>query len=77
LRNWGATIYAHADPAAGFKNCCMSSGKFDGSRRQHFFPRVKSYQTGQLIVALFAFYGQSFRERPLWTAAATAGMLCP
>jgi hypothetical protein len=30
-------IRARANPAAGFKNCCMLSGHFDGSDRDHFF----------------------------------------
>jgi hypothetical protein len=23
-----------------FKNCCLRSGRYDGSKRNHFFPRV-------------------------------------
>ncbi len=30
-------IRAPACPVADFKNCCMLSGEFDGSDRQHFF----------------------------------------
>jgi hypothetical protein len=29
-----AKIYAHAAPVAGFKNCCMLSGEFDGVERK-------------------------------------------
>jgi hypothetical protein len=31
---------ARAFPAADFKNCCLRSGQFDGSRRHHFFQGV-------------------------------------
>jgi hypothetical protein len=30
-------IRAHATLAAGFKNCCMLTGEFDGSDRHDFF----------------------------------------
>jgi hypothetical protein len=30
-------IRAHADQGAGFKNCCLHSGTFDGSERNHYF----------------------------------------
>ena len=36
----GATTYARAVPVAGFKNCCMLTGEFDGSNRHHFFSGV-------------------------------------
>jgi len=29
--------HALAAPAVGFKNCCMFSGNYDGSDRDHFF----------------------------------------
>ena len=32
-----ATTSAHAVPRAGFKNCCMLTGEFDGSDRDQFF----------------------------------------
>jgi hypothetical protein len=39
-RNWSsvlaATIRARADRAAGFKRCCMSTGRFDGSEREYY-----------------------------------------
>ena len=35
------TIRARANPAAGFKHCCMLTGNFDGSDRHHFFQKVK------------------------------------
>jgi hypothetical protein len=40
LRNWVETIYARAVQDAGFKNCCLESGRYDGSLRNHFFPGV-------------------------------------
>jgi hypothetical protein len=33
-------IHARACLAGDFKNCCMLSGEFDGSDRDHFFQRV-------------------------------------
>lgn len=33
----GRTIYAHAAHPGGFKNCCMQSGKYDGSSRGYSF----------------------------------------
>jgi hypothetical protein len=30
-------ICAHAAPDAGFKRCCLASGRYDGSLRNHFF----------------------------------------
>jgi hypothetical protein len=35
-----ATIHARASPGGDFKNCCMLSGEFDGSDRDHFFQGV-------------------------------------
>src|SRR5438445_4263230 len=35
-----ATTFARAAPDTGFKNCCLRSGRYDGSRKNHFFPRV-------------------------------------
>jgi hypothetical protein len=29
--------YVHAAPAAAFKRCCLSSGRYDGSIRNHYF----------------------------------------
>jgi hypothetical protein len=36
-KNWAATICADAAPDAGFKNCCMKSGVYDGSNRDDYF----------------------------------------
>ncbi len=34
--------YVPAAPDAAFKKCCMRSGCYDGSRRNHFFPRIET-----------------------------------
>jgi hypothetical protein len=39
-KSWDATIRAHASRVAGFKRCCMLSGRYDGVERDHFFPRM-------------------------------------
>jgi hypothetical protein len=31
------TILALAAPVAGFKKCCLRSGRFDGSQRDYYF----------------------------------------
>jgi hypothetical protein len=36
-KNSDGMTRAHAAPAAGFKNCCMPKGWFDGSNRAYFF----------------------------------------
>jgi len=36
LRRWAGTIRARATRAAGFKNCCMKSGRYDGTLRSHY-----------------------------------------
>lgn len=40
-KNSGVRIHVHVDPAAAFKRCCLRSGKFDGSRRNYFFQRLR------------------------------------
>jgi len=40
-RSWVVTIRVPAYQVADFKNCCMLSGKFDGSDRHHFFQGMK------------------------------------
>jgi hypothetical protein len=43
-RSWSKssdeTIHVPAYQGEDFKNCCMISGKFDGSDRDHFFQGV-------------------------------------
>jgi hypothetical protein len=36
-KNSAAWIHALAVLDAGFKNCCLPTGEFDGSQRNHFF----------------------------------------
>jgi hypothetical protein len=36
-RSSAETILARAAPAAGFKNCCMLTGEYDGSERDDFY----------------------------------------
>jgi hypothetical protein len=35
-----AMISVRAVQDAAFKNCCLRSGRYDGAKRNHFFPRV-------------------------------------
>jgi hypothetical protein len=35
-------IYVHVVLGSGFKKCCMKSGRYDGSRRNYFFPRIET-----------------------------------
>jgi hypothetical protein len=35
-------IHAHAGRHAGFKRCCMLTGRYDGAERDYFFSRVIS-----------------------------------
>jgi hypothetical protein len=32
----------HAVPGAGFKRCCLHTGRYDGGNRNYFFPRVEN-----------------------------------
>jgi hypothetical protein len=32
-----ATTSARADQDAGFKRCCLQSGRYDGAERAHYF----------------------------------------
>jgi hypothetical protein len=36
-KNWAVTICAHADRAASSKGVVFGAGRYDGSRRDHFF----------------------------------------
>ena len=42
-----ATTSAPADQAAGFKRCCLNGGRYDGSRRNHFF-QAEAMSCGRL-----------------------------
>jgi hypothetical protein len=35
-------ISVRAVPENGFKKCCMKSGRYDGSGRNYFFPRIEA-----------------------------------
>jgi hypothetical protein len=50
-KNLDATICAHVDLEAAFKKCCLQSGKFDGSNRNYFFPRI-ALTMGPAVVSL-------------------------
>jgi hypothetical protein len=41
-KSLGARTYALVGQPVDFKNCCMSSGQYDGSDRHYFFQRVGS-----------------------------------
>lgn len=36
-RSWAGTTYARAAQDAGFRNCCLRAGRFDGALRNHYF----------------------------------------
>jgi len=36
LKNLGATTSVHVAPDDGFKRCCMTSGRYDGSERGYY-----------------------------------------
>jgi hypothetical protein len=40
MRSSVATTSARAVQDAAFKKCCLRSGKYDGAKRKHFFPRI-------------------------------------
>ena len=40
MKGSAAMTSARAVQDAAFKNCCLRSGRYDGSKRNHFFPRV-------------------------------------
>ena len=42
LKSWDGRTWVLVGPDAGFKKCCMRSGLFDGSRRNHFCQRIDS-----------------------------------
>jgi hypothetical protein len=37
-----------ADQAAGFKRCCMNTGRYDGSRRNYFFQAEAMSEVGSI-----------------------------
>jgi len=40
-KNSAVTTPARADQGAGFKRCCLTSGRYDGALRNHFFQTEK------------------------------------
>jgi hypothetical protein len=42
LKNSVAMTCAHAAPDADFKVCCMVSGGYDGSNRNHYFQGIEA-----------------------------------
>lgn len=47
-RSLAATTSAPADQVAGFKRCCLKSGRHDGSRRNHFFQAEAMTEVGSV-----------------------------
>jgi hypothetical protein len=47
-------ILAHVVQVAAFKKCCMRTGRYDGSLRNHFFPRIEKQFSGVLETAMGA-----------------------
>ena len=43
MKSLAGTTFAHAAQDTGFKNCCLRSGRYDGSLRNHFFPRIVTF----------------------------------
>jgi hypothetical protein len=46
---------ARVDLDAAFKKCCMRSGRYDGAKRNHFFPRIAERRAslGQFTLVIF------------------------
>jgi hypothetical protein len=41
-KNSGARTCVRVALDAGFKRCCLRTGKYDGGNRNYFFPRVEN-----------------------------------
>jgi hypothetical protein len=48
----GVRTCARVALGAGFKRCCLRTGKYDGSNRDYFFPRVAKRLAYQAISLL-------------------------
>ena len=35
-KSWAEMTYVLAVPACGFKKCCLKSGRFEGTKRNHY-----------------------------------------
>jgi hypothetical protein len=42
LKSLDEPIYVRAVLDDAFKKCCIRSGRYDGSRRNYFFPRIEN-----------------------------------
>src|SRR4051812_39852743 len=50
---------------AAFKNCCLRSGRYDGAKRHHFFPRVAERR---VLLGVFQFQNRAERCSALRSA---------
>ena len=77
-RSSAATIHARVSLAGDFKNCCMLSGEFDGSDRDHFFQRVTAASNNHWsgpwmsVVGAAGARGQFAPAAPIWRFCAAA-----
>src|SRR5262245_52482678 len=55
---------------AGFKNCCMLGGRFDGSERNQFFQRLESRKSREMWRREIAVGAVKMSEPPLPSRAA-------
>jgi hypothetical protein len=46
MKGLAATIHARATQDAGFKRCCMLTGRYDGIERDYFFSRLTTGLAG-------------------------------
>jgi len=49
-KNSGGMIFAHAAHGGCFKNCCLSTGRYDGALRDDYFSRVTSNRPSRRLV---------------------------
>ncbi len=42
---------AHAARERDFKRCCLRSGRYDGTNRNHYFQRVRLGAVGRRVMA--------------------------
>src|SRR6185503_19322328 len=57
-----ATTSARAAQGAGFKNCCLRSGRFDGSPRNYFFPGVVQHCGMSIANGVLSFLSQTLLQ---------------
>jgi len=51
LRSLDEPIYVRAVLDDAFKKCCIRCGRYDGSRRNYFFPRIENVNLARGDVA--------------------------